>query len=109
MLAPVMLTVAASGLDWLRKMGSFSTSQTSIFFVRLAKLSELSVSRWYDRTGARFRIISVRPLFWPRDNIRVILDSRYGIRDCFLLMASTHWAKTKRDLFMLADSTSRSL
>ena len=24
-------------------------------------------------------------------------------------MASTHWAKTKRDLFMLADSTSRSL
>lgn len=47
----------------------------------------------------------VRPLFCPSDRIRVILDSRYGIRDCFRLIASTHCARTKRDLLMLADST----
>ena len=89
-------------------IGSFSISLTSIFLVRLAKFSELSVSRWYDRTGARFNIMTVKPLFWPSERIRVIFDSRYGIRACFLLMASTHCARTKRLLLMLADSTIRS-
>lgn len=53
--------------------------------------------------------MTVKPLFWPKDRILVIFDSRYGIRCCFWLMASTHCERTNRLLFILADSTSRSL
>lgn len=97
-----------TGLEHPLMIGSFSISLTSIFLVLLAKLRELRVSRWYDRTGARLRIMTVSPLFCPIERIRVIFDSRYGIRACFLLIASTHWARTNKLLFMLADSTSRS-
>lgn len=97
------------GLAGPLNIGSFSTSRTSIFLVRLATLKELIVSRWYDRTGAKLRIITVSPLFWPKERILVILDSRYGIRCCFFVIASTHCAKTKRLLLILADSTIRSL
>lgn len=108
MLDPPMLLVA-KGFAMTRSTGSFSTSATSIFFVRLAKFSELIVSRWYARVGARLSIMTVRPLFCPSDNILVILDSRYGIRLCFLFIASTHCASTKRDLLIAEDSTRRSL
>lgn len=74
--APPTLLVAAKGLTAVLYIGSFSTSAISIFLVRLAKFKELIVSRWYARTGARLRIMTVRPLFCPSDKIRVILDSR---------------------------------
>lgn len=51
----------------------------------------------------------MRPLLWPKDKIRVIFDSRYGIRFCFLFIASTHCASTKRDLLIAELSTRRSL
>jgi len=47
----------------LWRIGSFSASLISIFFVRFEKLRELRVSRWYVRQLARFRIIIVIPLF----------------------------------------------
>src|SRR5690606_11849336 len=80
-----------------------------IFLVLLAKLRQLSVSRWHAFVGAMFKIITVIPLFCPRDKIRVIFDSLYGILDCFFDMASTHCARTKRLLLMLALSVILSL
>ena len=53
--------------------------------------------------------MTVSPLFWPRESILVILLSLYGIRLDFELMASTHLAKVKSLLLMLADSTILSL
>lgn len=32
------------------------------------------------RRGNHFKIITVIPLFWPKLRMRVIFDSRYGIR-----------------------------
>ena len=60
-------------------IGSFSSSRISIFLVRFAKFKELMVSKWYDLLGAKFNIITVRPLFCPSDKILVILLSLYGI------------------------------
>lgn len=91
------------------KTTSFSISRTSIRLALELTLRELRVSKWYERKGARFKIIMVMPLFWPSERIRVIFDSRYGILLSPLPIASIHWLSTNRLLLMLADSTNLSL